>query len=788
MGALVAALVTAGLPGASSVAAAGAGLQVVAVGSPTAQSAVDTVLADAVAAYDSANSVTDTAWDLHVPTPAGSAALTYAVPADPNCAAAHTYSTAAPPPAGDQTTPDGSSAGVAALVADEADNWPTTGAGAGCVALARSEIGPQGAGLDGSSKLVFDAFALDAVSWASASIYAPPTLSQAQVAGIYTCAFTDWGQVGGIPGHPIQRYLPRVGSDLRAVFISQLLGGTDPTSISSSTPPAGSTFACPTVISTQLDHAGAPLQPDDGTGLDVDGYQSAILPYDASAWILQANNHLNPSIDRRNGVRLGAITPTGPTPAAASFLRWNTSGVWEPNSLNASNPTAPVNDAQTPESISANGPPANVYAGVHYQWLVSDAANPDYSLAQSLVGFTNQAGGARSSLCANGERGTLVGQGYSALSATAGGAADLAGATCRQYREPGPSLWAWGYDLYGHLGDGGTANQSSPERIAPTQGWASVSTGYYESAAITTDGQLYTWGDNTAGQLGDGTTTNQSSPEHIGTTQTWASVSVHYLNGAAITTSGQLYVWGDNSSGQLGDGTTTASLTPEQIAPTLTWASVSVGLETTAALTTTGQLYVWGSNADGSVGDGTTDDQHVPEQIDPSLSWASVSAGDLDTTAITTTGQLYTWGYNQFGQVGNGTVANQLSPTPVAPSQTWASVSAGSYDSAAITTTGQLYTWGYNSHGELGDGTTSTRTTPEAIAPGQTWASVSAGDLDTAAITTSGQLFAWGYNGFGQLGDGPGPDVYAPQQVGTASDWRSVAVWNFAATGIRAAH
>ena len=137
------------------------------------------------------------------------------------------------------------------------------------------------------------------------------------------------------------------------------------------------------------------------------------------------------------------------------------------------------------------------------------------------MGFDNVSGGARSPLCSGTERGALVSQGMSPLPFLYGGSANLADASCRQFTEPG-SMWAWGYNQFGHLGDGTSTNRSTPERIDPSHNWASVSSGYYESAAITTDGQLYAWGDNANGQLGDGTTTNRSVPVRIDAAHTWA--------------------------------------------------------------------------------------------------------------------------------------------------------------------------------------------------------------------------------------------------------------------------
>ena len=321
------------------------------------------------------------------------------------------------------------------MVAAEAGNYPTSGAGTGCISIGRSSSGPAGAVADGSSHLHFIAFALDAVSWATPSIYAPATMTDAQLLGIYNCTYTDWGQVGGIAGHAIQRYLPQSSSGTRKFFISSLLGGFDPTTVSSSTPPAGSTFACPAVIVTQLDNSGKPLEENTGNELDAAGYQTAIIPYSVGQWVFQANNHLNPTLDLRNGIKIGGLTPAdAPTHPADNYLRWNTSGVWEPNAVNAANPSSPISELYTSQYIANNGGTA-FYPGIRYVWYILDTANPNYAETQAMVGFNNVASGAKSGLCSgtSAYKAILSSAGFSALTSTGGGTANLAGSTCRNY-------------------------------------------------------------------------------------------------------------------------------------------------------------------------------------------------------------------------------------------------------------------------------------------------------------------------------------------------------------------
>jgi len=127
------------------------------------------------------------------------------------------------------------------------------------------------------------------------------------------------------------------------------------------------------------------------------------------------------------------------------------------------------------------------------------------------------------------------------------------------------SLWIWGGNLVGQLGDGTTENITSPVRIGSDTNWVSVSAGYAHTVGIKADGSLWAWGFNSGGQLGDGTITDRLSPVRIGTDTNWASVSTRNVHTAGIKTDGSLWAWGGNSHGQLGLGDTTNRNTPVRV-------------------------------------------------------------------------------------------------------------------------------------------------------------------------------------------------------------------------------
>lgn len=183
-----------------------------------------------------------------------------------------------------------------------------------------------------------------------------------------------------------------------------------------------------------------------------------------------------------------------------------------------------------------------------------------------------------------------------------------------------------------------------------------VSLNGYCSAAVTTDGSLYMWGSNDSGQLGNGTTEGSSTPVKI--MDNAAYVSLGNSHSAAITTDGSLYMWGSNSSGQLGNDVSGGDgfqydegidrSLPVKIMDNAAY--VSLGGGSSAAITTDGSLYTWGSNWFGVLGNGTDEDSSVPLKIMENVAY--VNLGRFHSAAITTDGSLYMWGNNSDGQLG----------------------------------------------------------------------------------------------------------------------------------------
>ncbi|MFD0820167.1 RCC1 domain-containing protein, partial [Micromonospora zhanjiangensis] len=327
------------------------------------------------------------------------------------------------------------------------------------------------------------------------------------------------------------------------------------------------------------------------------------------------------------------------------------------------------------------------------------------------------------------------------------------------------ALWCWGDNYSGQLGDGTTTGRTSPVRIGDTTAtWARIDGGTSDTCAVRTDGSLWCWGGNYNGQLGDGTMTNRTSPVRIGDATNWASVSTGTNHTCAIRTDGSLWCWGFNRNAQLGVGASPyRALTPLRVGTETNWASVTTGYAHTCAVRTDRTLWCWGDSTDGQLGLGILGYKATPTQVG-TATWTGVTTGYAHTCAVRADGTLWCWGENGYGQLG---VAGgfQTSPVQVGTANTWTRVDASVDSTCAVRTDGSLWCWGNNMSGQLGDGTTTHRSAPVRVGTATTWTDGFAVTYHTCAVRTDGGLWCWGNNMSGQLGDGTTTARSTPAQV-----------------------
>jgi len=291
------------------------------------------------------------------------------------------------------------------------------------------------------------------------------------------------------------------------------------------------------------------------------------------------------------------------------------------------------------------------------------------------------------------------------------------------------SLWAWGSNEHGQLGNGTVTvygesqegtwgliednDQKAPIRIM--ENVVAVSAGSRHTMAIGIDGSLWAWGRNDYGQLGNGTITtydsnfweiiednNQSTPIRILSNVVYVSAGQEHT--MAIKADGNLWAWGSNRWGEIGNGIISPydpELNPVKVMEDVI--AVSASSTRTMAIRSDGSLWGWGS---WGIGDGTgigygIIDLDRPNPVEIMEDMVCVSG----TMAIKADGSLWGWGSNSFGEIGDGTTITQYYPVRI--TEGIVSVSSGGFHTMAIKEDGSLWTWGRNDFGQLGDGTVS---------------------------------------------------------------------------------
>jgi alpha-tubulin suppressor-like RCC1 family protein len=209
------------------------------------------------------------------------------------------------------------------------------------------------------------------------------------------------------------------------------------------------------------------------------------------------------------------------------------------------------------------------------------------------------------------------------------------------------TLWASGRNNFGQLGDNSLVDKHVfvPIAAAVTD-WSDVAAGYYHSAAIRKDGSLWAWGRNNSGQVGDGTAVDKQVPtQEALADMDWKKVSTGYNHTVAIKTDGTLFAWGYNNYAVIGDGTRANHNTPTQEASAAEdWVEVDGGNYHTVAIKSDGTLWGWGYNNYGQLTDGLNAWRYAPEIIGGEEKWSQASASQYHTAALKESNSVLLWG------------------------------------------------------------------------------------------------------------------------------------------------
>jgi hypothetical protein len=253
--------------------------------------------------------------------------------------------------------------------------------------------------------------------------------------------------------------------------------------------------------------------------------------------------------------------------------------------------------------------------------------------------------------------------------------------------------------------------------VSGLSGVTNVAAGAYHSLAVKTNGTVWAWGYNYSGQLGDNTTVQRKAPVQVSGLSDVTHVAAGVSHSLALKTNGTVWAWGENWECQLGDGTRGPNrLTPVQVSGLSGVTNVAAGAYHSLAVKTNGTVWAWGYNGYGQLGNNTTASTSTPVQVSGLSNVIAVAAGDSHSLAVKTNGTVWAWGNNWYGQLGNNTrYDHKYTPIQVSGLSNVTAVAAGQCHSLAVKTDGTVWAWGFNGNGQLGDNSTVQKNAPVQV-------------------------------------------------------------------------
>jgi alpha-tubulin suppressor-like RCC1 family protein len=345
------------------------------------------------------------------------------------------------------------------------------------------------------------------------------------------------------------------------------------------------------------------------------------------------------------------------------------------------------------------------------------------------------------------------------------------------------NAWAWGMNADGELGNGSVSpysGLSTPGQVANLTGVVSVAGGEEHSLALRSDGTVWAWGNDGWGQLGNGGYTRSLTPIQVSGLTKVMSIAAGDKHNLAVKSDGTVWAWGFNYYGQVRIGPSGDRgnvLSPVQVTGLTGVVAVAAGGDTSFALKSDRTVWAWGYDGQGQLGNGTSNENPhgTPTKVNRLSTAVAIGAGVSHALAVLADGRVAAWGDNQTSELGATTTSkcsvyqSPCSPVPVlvAGLSGVKAVAGGYGNSLALKSDGTAWGWGSDGYGELGNGQAQlfggVKNPVKALV--QNVVAIAAGASFSLWLRSDGTVWAAGSNDVGQLGDGTFTDSVALVQV-----------------------
>jgi len=352
-------------------------------------------------------------------------------------------------------------------------------------------------------------------------------------------------------------------------------------------------------------------------------------------------------------------------------------------------------------------------------------------------------------------------------------------------RKAGGSVWCWGDDTYGQLGDGQMASGSfTPVRVKGLPRSQAVAIGVHvdggnlwpTACSLSTTGTVWCWGSNTGGRLGIGASSDEFStalPMQVVDIDDATELAHGNETICVARQGGSVWCWGQDPTSVTPNGNIQNTSSPVAVSGMGGIVKVAAGKGFVCGQKADGDVACCGYNHEGQLGNGTTISSSSPVDVISPVPFPMVAGTLAAKYAVacvlygadaSTAPNLVCWGFNGFSALEDGGTSVA---TPIIPNRPESDFDAVDPDAHVCATeyanTGILWCWGYNEAGQLGDGTTDNKTT--LVTPMNDVVDFAVSWVNTCAIRSDSMVLCWGGNQFGQLGDGTTTASLVPKRV-----------------------